>query len=98
MRIGLLQACSFTGAAVMHRPPFRADHIGSLLRPPALRQTFRAFAAGDLNEAGFIAAQDAAIRDAIALQQMSGSAWSPTASFAAARIGAGSSSASKVLA
>jgi 5-methyltetrahydropteroyltriglutamate--homocysteine methyltransferase len=72
MRIGLLQACSFTGAAVMHRPPFRADHIGSLLRPPALRQAFRAFAAGNLDEAGFIAAQDAAIRDAIRLQQKVG--------------------------
>ena len=23
------------------RPPFRADHVGSLLRPPALRQAFR---------------------------------------------------------
>ena len=51
----------------MHRPPFRADHIGSLLRPPKLRQAFRAFAAGDLDEAGFIAAQDAAIRNAIRL-------------------------------
>jgi 5-methyltetrahydropteroyltriglutamate--homocysteine methyltransferase len=53
----------------MHRPPFRADHIGSLLRPPALRRAFRASASGELDEAGFVAAQDAAIRDAIALQQ-----------------------------
>jgi len=53
----------------MHRPPFRADQIGSLLRPPALRQAFRAFATGDLDEARFVAAQDAAIRDAIRLQQ-----------------------------
>jgi 5-methyltetrahydropteroyltriglutamate--homocysteine methyltransferase len=53
----------------MHRPPFRADHIGSLLRPPALRQAYRAFNDGTLDEAGFVAAQDAAIRDAIALQE-----------------------------
>ena len=53
----------------MHRPPFRVDQIGSLLRPPALRQAFRAFAAGDLDEVRFGAAQDAAIRDAIKLQQ-----------------------------
>ena len=53
----------------MHRPPFRADHIGSLLRPSALRQAYRAFNGGTLDEAGFVAAQDAAIRDALALQQ-----------------------------
>jgi 5-methyltetrahydropteroyltriglutamate--homocysteine methyltransferase len=56
----------------MHRPPFRADHIGSLLRPPALRQAFRAFSAGELDDERFAAAQDAAIRDAIKLQQDAG--------------------------
>jgi len=53
----------------MHRPPFRADHIGSLLRPPALRQAFRAFGDGKLDEEGFAAAQDQAVRDVIKLQQ-----------------------------
>jgi 5-methyltetrahydropteroyltriglutamate--homocysteine methyltransferase len=52
----------------MHRPPFRADHIGSLLRPPALRQAYRAFNEGALDEASFVAAQDAAIREALTLQ------------------------------
>ena len=56
----------------MHRPPFRADHIGSLLRPQALRQAYRAFNDRALDEAGFVAAQDAAIRDAIALQADAG--------------------------
>ena len=56
----------------MHRPPFRADPIGSLLRPPALRQAYRAFNERALDETGFVAAQDAAIRDAIALQQDAG--------------------------
>jgi 5-methyltetrahydropteroyltriglutamate--homocysteine methyltransferase len=56
----------------MHRPPFRADHIGSLLRPPALRQAFRAFNRGELDANSFTAAQDAAIRDAITLQQDAG--------------------------
>jgi 5-methyltetrahydropteroyltriglutamate--homocysteine methyltransferase len=56
----------------MHRPPFRADHIGSLLRPPALRQAYRAFNEHALDEAGFVAAQDAAIRDAIKLQAEAG--------------------------
>jgi 5-methyltetrahydropteroyltriglutamate--homocysteine methyltransferase len=56
----------------MPRPPFRADHIGSLLRPPALRQAYRAFNEGALDDAGFVAAQDAAIREAIALQAQAG--------------------------
>ncbi len=50
------------------RPPFRADHIGSLLRPPALRQAFRAHAAGTLTADALRAAQDAAIRDVVELQ------------------------------
>src|SRR3712207_8827757 len=29
------------------KPPFRADHVGSLLRPPALRDARAARAAGD---------------------------------------------------
>ena len=53
----------------MDRPPVRADHIGSLLRPPALRQAFRAFHAGEIDEARFAGAQDAAIRGAIKLQE-----------------------------
>jgi 5-methyltetrahydropteroyltriglutamate--homocysteine methyltransferase len=51
------------------RPPFRADHIGSLLRPPRLRQAFRAHAEGRLSDADFRAVQDNAIRDVITLQQ-----------------------------
>ena len=50
-------------------PPFRADHIGSLLRPPALRQAFRAHAAREMTDADFCAAQDAAIRDVVKLQE-----------------------------
>jgi 5-methyltetrahydropteroyltriglutamate--homocysteine methyltransferase len=56
----------------MHRPPFRADHIGSLLRPARLRHAFRAFSAGELDNEHFAAAQDAAILDAINLQQDAG--------------------------
>jgi len=50
-------------------PPVRADHIGSLLRPPELRQAFRAFHGGKLDRAGLVDAQNAAIRDAIKLQR-----------------------------
>ena len=54
------------------RPPFRADHIGSLLRPQKLRQAFRAHAAKEMTDAGFRAAQDAAIRDVVKLQEECG--------------------------
>ena len=54
------------------RPPFRADHIGSLLRPPKLRQAFRQHASGELPDPAFRAAQDEAIRDVVKLQEECG--------------------------
>ena len=54
------------------RPPFRADHIGSLLRPQKLRQAFRVHAAKEISNSDFRAAQDAAIRDVLKLQQECG--------------------------
>jgi 5-methyltetrahydropteroyltriglutamate--homocysteine methyltransferase len=44
--------------------PFRADHIGSLLRPKKLREAFRALSGPALR-----AAQDEAIRDVVRLQK-----------------------------
>jgi 5-methyltetrahydropteroyltriglutamate--homocysteine methyltransferase len=49
--------------------PYRADHIGSLLRPRALRDAFRKHAARGITDGAFRAAQDAAIRDVIRLQR-----------------------------
>jgi methionine synthase II (cobalamin-independent) len=49
-------------------PPFRAEHIGSLLRPTALLEARRRHAAGEIGNAALHAAEDAAIADAIALQ------------------------------
>ena len=54
------------------RPPFRADHVGSLLRPAVLRHAFRKHAAGEINEAEFIGLQDQCIRDVVALQEQVG--------------------------
>ena len=51
------------------RPPFRADHVGSLLRPRALIEAFKAHRGGRLDAAGFVQAQDAAIREAVAMQE-----------------------------
>jgi 5-methyltetrahydropteroyltriglutamate--homocysteine methyltransferase len=53
-------------------PPFRADHVGSLLRPPALLDARARHRAGDLDDAGLRAAEDTAIRDAVALQRDAG--------------------------
>jgi 5-methyltetrahydropteroyltriglutamate--homocysteine methyltransferase len=49
--------------------PFRADHVGSLLRPPALLDARGQHASGLLDDAGLRAAEDAAIRDVVALQE-----------------------------
>jgi 5-methyltetrahydropteroyltriglutamate--homocysteine methyltransferase len=51
------------------RPPFRADHVGSLLRPQALRQAFRRHAAGEIGDEEFSKLQDRCIRDVVALQE-----------------------------
>ena len=58
--------------APVGRPPFRADHIGSLLRPPELRQAFRDVLARKIDEAKFRAIQDAAIRNVVRLQEDAG--------------------------
>ena len=59
-------------ARTQGRPPFRADHIGSLLRPPALRQAFRHHAAKEIDDAEFSKLQDQCIRDVVALQEQVG--------------------------
>jgi len=50
-------------------PPFRAEHIGSLLRPTQLIEGHRAFANGAIDEAEFRAIQDTCIRDVVHLQE-----------------------------
>ncbi len=49
--------------------PFRADHIGSLLRPKKLREAFRAHSEKKTGDGALRAAQDEAIRDVIRLQR-----------------------------
>ena len=50
-------------------PPFRADHVGSLLRPPAIVEARRKYADGTIDEAALRAAEDAAIPALIAMQE-----------------------------
>jgi 5-methyltetrahydropteroyltriglutamate--homocysteine methyltransferase len=54
------------------KPPFRAEHIGSLLRPQRLLQQRAKFAAGESDRARLTKAEDAAIKDALALQERIG--------------------------
>ena len=54
------------------RPPFRADHVGSLLRPDRLRDARAAFKAGDLDADALRAVEDDAIREVITLQRDAG--------------------------
>jgi 5-methyltetrahydropteroyltriglutamate--homocysteine methyltransferase len=54
------------------RPPFRADHVGSLLRPLALRQAFRRRAGNDIGEKEFTRIQDDCVRDAVRMQEETG--------------------------
>ena len=49
-------------------PPFRADHVGSLLRPPKLLEARAAFARGDVDADALHAAEDDAIRGVIRKQ------------------------------
>jgi 5-methyltetrahydropteroyltriglutamate--homocysteine methyltransferase len=53
-------------------PPFRADHVGSLIRPQSLIDARDAFDAGKLPEAELRSLEDAAIRDAVAMQERVG--------------------------
>ncbi len=55
----------------MHRAmaPFRADHVGSLLRPPALLAERERFRKGEIAAQDLRALEDAAIREVVKLQE-----------------------------
>jgi len=50
-------------------PPYRADHVGSLLRPPELLRAREAHAAGRLDADGLRAVEDEAIREVVRMQE-----------------------------
>src|SRR5215831_4626563 len=52
--------------------PFRADHVGSYLRPDALHAARAEFAAGKIDAATLKSVEDAAIRDVVRLQEDAG--------------------------
>ncbi len=55
--------------SVRNTPPFRADHVGSLLRPPKLLDARAARKRGEITAEQLRAAEDEAIREAVKLQE-----------------------------
>ena len=53
-------------------PPFRAEHVGSLLRPAPLLDLRQRFTRGEIDKATLAAGEDRAIEDAVALQSRVG--------------------------
>ena len=58
--------------AATPKPPFRADHVGSLLRPPALHEARAKAQKGEITAGALRSTEDVAIRDAVALQEATG--------------------------
>jgi 5-methyltetrahydropteroyltriglutamate--homocysteine methyltransferase len=52
--------------------PFRADHVGSLLRPPELLAARERFARGEIARADLRAVEDRAIREVVKMQEDAG--------------------------
>jgi 5-methyltetrahydropteroyltriglutamate--homocysteine methyltransferase len=58
--------------ALRESPPYRADHVGSLLRPRRLLQAREEHSAGRIDDAELRAVEDDAIRDVVRLQADAG--------------------------
>ncbi|MBT3989562.1 MAG: 5-methyltetrahydropteroyltriglutamate--homocysteine S-methyltransferase [Rhodospirillaceae bacterium] len=56
----------------MTKPPYRAEHVGSFIRPDKLLNAARANKAGDLDDAAFEAMKDECIADIVAFQDSIG--------------------------
>ncbi|MCF8475821.1 MAG: 5-methyltetrahydropteroyltriglutamate--homocysteine S-methyltransferase [Pseudolabrys sp.] len=54
------------------KPPFRADHVGSLLRPAALKDARAKHAKGEIDAAALKAVEDDAIKDVVKKQEAIG--------------------------
>lgn len=58
--------------SIQPNAPFRADIVGSFLRPQAVKDARAAYAAGTLDAKGLKAVEDEAIRDLVAKQKAAG--------------------------
>ncbi len=57
---------------IASRPPFHAEHVGSLLRPRKLTGAFHAFAGGEMSAEKFHEIQDQAIVEVVRMQEKVG--------------------------
>jgi len=57
---------------IKFNPPYRADHVGSLLRPPGLQAARTAFFSGDIDKDSLTAVENEAIRHVVDIQQRAG--------------------------
>ena len=60
--------------SVRTQPPFRADHVGSFLRPAALLDAREQNRKGDISRAQLREVEDASIRDIVRFQDAYGRA------------------------
>src|SRR6266540_404733 len=67
-----IRPVGITGNHGVSKPPFRAEHIGSLLRPPSLIALRRQFAQGLARRDELAEAEDRAIIEAVRLQDAIG--------------------------
>jgi 5-methyltetrahydropteroyltriglutamate--homocysteine methyltransferase len=63
------ETATATAAGPRTKPPFRADHVGSLLRPPQLLQAREDFAEGRIDAVELRAVEDDAIREIVWKQE-----------------------------
>jgi 5-methyltetrahydropteroyltriglutamate--homocysteine methyltransferase len=63
------QTATTTAAGPRTKPPFRADHVGSLLRPPELLQAREDFVQGRIDAGRLRAVEDDAVREAVRMQE-----------------------------
>ena len=63
------ETATATAAGARTKPPFRADHVGSLLRPPQLLQAREDFAEGRIDADELRAIEDDAIREVVRKQE-----------------------------
>jgi len=56
-------------ASLGHKPPFRADQVGSLLRPEPVKEARRRFFAGEIDRDALTAVENEAIRQIVAKQK-----------------------------
>ena len=59
-------------SSIKSKPPFRADHVGSLLRPPELLQARDRFKSGEMSATQLRAIEDASILSAVRMQEEAG--------------------------